>query len=105
MYFTVVTGFVAVLFGGLLAVGLRRRAWKFAALNFTGMALNVAVVVLEVRGHLEMVMLMAALLALIGIFAAEIVLLSRKTRGPEPLHRFSMKRLRASRLDVIRNMH
>jgi tetratricopeptide (TPR) repeat protein len=85
MYFIVVTGFVAVLFGGLLALGLRRRAWKFAALNFTGMALNIAVVVLEVHGDLEVVRLMAALLALVGIFTAEIVLLSRQTRRLVPL--------------------
>jgi len=84
MYFIVVTSFVAVLFGGLLALGLRRRAWKFAAMNFIGMALNTGVVILEVRSRLDMTILMAALLALIAIFAADIVLLSRQKREPAP---------------------
>jgi len=85
MYFTVATSFVAVLFGGMLALGLSRRAWKFAALNFTGMALNTGVVILEIRGDLDMTILLAALLALAGVFGADIILLFRETREREPV--------------------
>jgi tetratricopeptide (TPR) repeat protein len=80
MYFIVVTSLVAALFGGLLALGLRQRAWKFAAMNFIGMALNAGVVILDLRGRLDMTILMAAPLALAAIFAANIVLLSRQKR-------------------------
>jgi len=80
MYFIVVTGFVAALFGGLLAAGLRRRDWKFAVMNFIGMALNIGVVVLEVRGPLEMTLAMTAFLMLAGVFAADIILLCREPR-------------------------
>ncbi len=78
MFFKVVTIFVAVLFAGLLFLGLRQRDWKFVALNFAGMALNSGVVILDMRAQFDIIAAIVAFLILIVIFIADIFLLSRE---------------------------
>jgi len=84
MFFKGVTIFVAVLFGGLLVLGLRQRDWKFMALNFIGMALNIGVFALEVRAQLDIMISITAFLALVAVFIVDIFLLSRETRHQPP---------------------
>lgn len=84
MFFKVVTIFVAGLFGGLLFLGLRQRDWKFVALNFIGMALNIGVFILDIRAQFDIIAAIIAFLALIVVFIADIFLLSRETDKQTP---------------------
>jgi tetratricopeptide (TPR) repeat protein len=65
-------------------VGFRQRFWVFAAMNLAGMALNVLVIWLDVRGHLDMALLLAATPALALVFAADIALIFREPRQAAP---------------------
>lgn len=83
MFFKVATIFVAALFGGLLVFGIRRRSWLFITINFIGMALNAAVLLLDVWSRLDMTILLAATPALAFVLAADIAILLREPRHHE----------------------
>lgn len=78
MFFKVATSLVATLFLGLLVVGLRQRSWLFVIMNFLGTALNVAVLLMDVWGQLNMTILLCATPALAIVLAADIVILFRE---------------------------
>ncbi len=80
MFFTVATSLVAALFLALLVVGVRQQWWIFAAMNFIGMGLNAAMVLLDLWGHLNMTALLAAMPALAFVLAADVAIIFREPR-------------------------
>jgi tetratricopeptide (TPR) repeat protein len=84
MFFKVATGFVAVLFFGLIVAGVRQRSAIFVAMNFLGMALNAAVVVLDIWGRLNLTMLLAATPALAFILGVDVTMILRELRDDQP---------------------
>lgn len=82
MLFKVVTLLVAVFFSGLLWLGWRQRDWKLGMVNFTGMALNIGVVILDFRAQLDIAAAMAAFLALVAVFIADIFLFTHEPPRP-----------------------
>jgi len=83
MFFKIATSFVAALFLGLLVAGIRQRFWAFVAMNFIGITLNVAVVLLDISGRLNMLMLLAATPALAFILAADVAMIFREPHDGE----------------------
>jgi len=78
MFFTVATSLVAALFLALLVVGVRQQWWTFAAMNFLGMGLNAAMLLLDLWGHLNMTTLLAATPALAFVLAADVAIIFRE---------------------------
>jgi tetratricopeptide (TPR) repeat protein len=82
MFFTVATSLVAALFLVLLAVGVWQRWWTFAVMNFIGMGLNAAMLLLDLWGHLNMTALLTATPALAFVLAADVAIIFREPQAP-----------------------
>jgi hypothetical protein len=72
MLFWLGNSVVALLFLVLMDLGLRRRAWMFALMNFIGMALDAAIVLIDIFGHLNVTILLFAMPALAFVIATEV---------------------------------
>jgi tetratricopeptide (TPR) repeat protein len=80
MLFWLGNSIVALLFLVLMVLGLRRRAWMFALMNFIGMALDAAIVLLDILGQLNVTVLFFATPALAFVIATEVTMIIREPR-------------------------
>lgn len=83
MFFWIGNSVVALLFLALAIIGIRQRASMFAIINFIGMALDALIVLLDVMGHLNTIILFWAMPGLAFVLATAMALVFRELPGSQ----------------------